>query len=81
MQKLLFPHLHLISRSIPKLTRTERLSTIRDLIHELYTYVFIDKLPTKVPPLRAANHHIPVKIDKPWMALTYRLPEHHRTDE
>jgi hypothetical protein len=41
----------------------------RNLICERYLDLFFDKLPAQLPPLRAVNHHIPVKIDKPWMAL------------
>ena len=50
----------------------------RDLILDLYADVFVDKLPAMLPPLRAINHRIPVKIEKPWMAPLYRLPEHHK---
>jgi hypothetical protein len=37
----------------------------RNLIYEYYSDVFVDKLPAQLPPLRAVNHHIPVKVDKP----------------
>ena len=50
----------------------------RNLIYEHYTDVFVDKLPAQLPPLRVVNHRIPVKVDKPWMAPLYRLPEHHK---
>ena len=50
----------------------------RNLIYELYADVFVDKLPAQLPPLRVINHRIPVKIEKPWMAPLYRLPEHHK---
>jgi Reverse transcriptase (RNA-dependent DNA polymerase)/Retroviral aspartyl protease/Zinc knuckle len=36
------------------------------------------ELPAQLPPLRVVNHQIPVKIEKPWMAPLYRLPEHHK---
>ena len=52
----------------------------RNLIYEYYSDMFVDKLPAQLPPLRAVNHHIPVKIDKPWMAPLYRLPEHDKRD-
>jgi hypothetical protein len=52
----------------------------RNLIYEYYADVFVDKLPAQLPPLRCVNHRIPVKIEKPWMAPLYRLPEHHRKD-
>src|SRR5204863_1154514 len=50
----------------------------RNLSYDEYGEVFVDKLPAKLPPLRVVNHHIPVKIEKPWMAPLYRLPEHHK---
>jgi hypothetical protein len=50
----------------------------RNLIYKHYADVFVDKLPAQLPPLRAVNHRIPVKIDRPWMAPLYRLPEHHK---
>jgi hypothetical protein len=40
----------------------------RNLIYEYHPEVFVDKLPAQLPPFRAVNHHIPIKIDKPWMA-------------
>ena len=50
----------------------------RDLIYEQYADIFVDKLPARLPPLRVVNHRIPVKVDKPWMAPLYRLPEHQK---
>jgi transposase InsO family protein len=50
----------------------------RDLIYKEYDDVFLDQLPPQLPPLRVVNHHISVKIDKPWVAPHYRLPESHK---
>jgi hypothetical protein len=50
----------------------------RNLIYEQYSDGFVNKLPAQLPPLRVVNHRIPIKVDKPWMAPLYRLPEHHK---
>jgi hypothetical protein len=50
----------------------------RDLIYKDYDNIFLTELPTQLPPLRVVNHHIPVKIDTPWVTPYYRLPEVHK---
>jgi hypothetical protein len=49
-----------------------------DLIYKDYDDIFLTQLPPPLPPLRVVNHHIPVKIDTPWIAPYYHLPEVHK---
>jgi hypothetical protein len=49
-----------------------------DLIYKEYDDVFLTELPPQLPPLRGVSHHIPVKIDTPWVTPHYHLPGAHK---
>jgi hypothetical protein len=50
----------------------------RNKLLQDYDDIFLDRLPHKLPPFRAINHRIPVKIEKLWAAPHYRFPEKHK---